>query len=154
MNLLGYGKVASCLTENLDTKWKVKLHFCLLSGKGSRANVWFINCSFLIFFFNFLLTLIFISSNINVDVITYTNCDMNVCSKPVIMKYICKNTLKHINKNNWTLYGTFDIKLVSFPGSPVSFSKVKIFQPSPLGLLVPAVVRRIVRTDTGTWLLH
>lgn len=75
------------------------------------------------------------------DVITYTNCDMNVCSKPVIMKYICENTLKHINKNNWTLYGNFDIKLVSFPGSPVSFSKLKIFQSSPLGLLVPAVVR-------------
>jgi len=72
---------------------------------------------------------------------TYINCDRNVYSKQIIISYICKNTLKHINKNNWILYGKYDLKLVSFPVSPVAVFKLKMFHPSPLELLVPAVVR-------------
>lgn len=39
-------------------------------------------------------------------------------------------------------YGKIDLWLVSFSDSPVSFfKKLKMFQPFPLELLVPAVVR-------------
>lgn len=42
MNLWCYAEVVKCLTGNMGAKWEVKLHFCLLSGKTSQANVWFI----------------------------------------------------------------------------------------------------------------
>lgn len=134
MNLWCYAEVVKCLTGNMGAKWEVKLHFCLLSGKTSQVNVWFIAWSSLNSLKIFLLTWIFLHSpRINVDVIY-----KYIGLKPVIIKYISENISKHINKNKEILFGNFDLKLVSFPG----IFKQKIFQPSPLELLVPAVVRR------------